>query len=790
MSIRPTGPCPAKIMIVGEYPGDQEVAQGEPFVGYAGIELNRMLHEAGIMRSACFITNAIKVKPPGNTINSFIANTKKEITPNHILLRDKFVLPAVRDGLELLKREIEMCQPNLIIALGNVGLWALTGQWGITSWRGSQMETDLSLGLDYQPKVLPVVSPASVLRQWSQRPIAIQDFRKAKKESETRELIRPDYNFVIRPNYDTAVSVLSQLYNQILKGKVKLAVDIETRQGHLTCIGLAWSKLDAICIPLTSITKPDGYWPIEEEAALVFALYQILTHPNCQVVGQGFHYDTQYVTRHWHFTPNLVRDTLLAQHSMFSVLPKSLDFLSSMYCEYHCYWKDEGKGWDPSQGEDQYWIYNCKDAVVTFEVDDAQQVSVDQLGVRELHDFQQALYWPVLETMERGLRVNQSLRADFAFTLQEELAAREQFFIDVLGHPLNPKSPPQMQGLFYKDLGLKPIINRSTGSVSCDDESLRKLADREPIIKGLVNKISEYRSLGVFSSTFVNAKLDIDSRIRCTFKIGGTITYRFASSKNAFNSGMNLQNIPKGGATDDGLDLPNIKTLFIPDPGYSFFDIDLDSADLRIVAWEAELAEMKAMLAEGKKVYVEVMKEFYRDPSLTKEHKQYRVFKGLCHGTHYLGTAPGIAANLGLSVHEVDKIQKWYYGKFPGLKAWQNDVKDQVMKRRMVQNIFGYRCYFFDRIEGNIFNEAIAWIPQSTVACLINRGYMNLYNNCKDVQVLLQVHDSLAGQYPTHLGDWAKSQIIKHCSIELPYKDPTIIPVDIVTSPISWGDCK
>ena len=179
MSIRPTGPCPAKIMIVGEYPGDQEIAQGVPFVGYAGMELNKMLQEAGLMRSTCFLTNVIREKPPSNSVEDFIASKKKSITPNHIMFRDKFVLPVVRDGIEILKREIELCQPNVIIALGNISLWALTGQWGITAWRGSQMQTDLQLELGYQPKVIPIVSPASILRQWTQRPVAVQDMRRA-----------------------------------------------------------------------------------------------------------------------------------------------------------------------------------------------------------------------------------------------------------------------------------------------------------------------------------------------------------------------------------------------------------------------------------------------------------------------------------------------------------------------------------------------------------------------------------------------------------------------------------
>lgn len=788
MDIRPSGPCPATIMLVGECPGEQEVAQGAPFVGASGQELSRMLQEAGIMRSACFITNVVRIRPPGNDINAFIAQRKSDITGQHLMLRDKFVLPAVRDGFELLKREIEMCRPNVIIAFGNVSLWALTGQWGITSWRGSVMECDLPLSLDYKPKVIPAYHPAAILRQWSWRQIAVHDLRRAKKESKSRDIIRPDYSLVIRPDYSTTLTVLAQLYKQVCERPGKIAVDIETRAGHTACIGLAWSSREAICIPLMDSTKPDGYWPLEQESAILFALYQLLTHPNCEVIGQNFLYDAQYFWRGFNFLPNLKRDTMLTQHVLFSNLPKGLDFLSSMYCEHHLYWKDEGKEWDAETGEEQLWTYNCKDAVITFEVDEAQQRTVDAMGLREVHDFQQQLFWPVLRTMNRGLRVDTASRASFAMTLQNEIALREQWFIDVLGHPLNPRSGPQMKKLFYEDLALKPILNRKTGNVSCDDESLRKLSEREPLVSPLVRKISEYRSLGVFFSTFINAPLDTDGRMRCSFNIGGTETYRFSSSQNAFGSGMNLQNIPKGGGNDE-LELPNVRSLFIPDPGMTFFDIDLSSADLRIVVWESDEPDMKELLKAGLDPYTEIAKEFYHDPSITKKDPRRQTFKSFAHGTNYLGTAKGLAERLGLGVHEAEKTQKWYFERFPKIKKWQDDLKDQVYKRRMVQNVFGYRCYFFDRIEGTIFNQAAAWIPQSTVACLINRAYVAIDRDLKDVEILLQVHDSLAGEFPTHLGDWMVKQIVQKAEIVLPYDDPLIIPVGIKVSTKSWGDC-
>ncbi len=789
--IRPSGPCPARIMLVGEFPNETDLAQGAPFVGTAGQELSRMLQEAGIMRSQCFITSVIRERPPQNDLDYFIAARKSDVTPAHLLVRDKMVMPCVRHGIDLLRREIEMCQPNLIIAFGNVPLWALTGAWGITSWRGSEMECDLPLALDYKPKVIPVYHPNAILKTWPWRPITMQDLKRCRIESATREVFRASYDFITRPSYGDTLATLDKLQQSVDRGIVKLSVDKETRAGHIACIGLAWSKLAAICIPFMCVESDTGYWTLDEEAEIVWRLYRLLTHPNCQVVGQNFLYDAQYSYRHWHFIPNLIRDTMIAQHCIFSNMPKGLDFLSSMHCEHHLYWKDEGKEWDPKKHkEDQYWEYNCKDAVITYEVDESEIKAVAAMDVQAPHDFQQSLFHPVLETMNRGIRVDTKRRGEMAMELMDEISAREAWLFNVIGRDVSIKSPKQMQEFFYAELGQKPVFNRKTGTVTCNEEALHKIAQREPILRPVIAKILELRSLGVFLSTFVNASLDSDGRMRCSFNIAGTETYRFSSSANAFGSGLNFQNIPKGGETEGlELDLPNIRSLYIPDPGNTFFDIDLSSADLRIVVWESDETEMKRMLLEGLDPYTEIAKEFYHDPSITKKDPRRQKFKSFAHGTNYLGTAKGLAERLGLSIHEAEKTQAWYFNRFPKIKKWQNDLKDQVFKRRMVQNIFGYRCYFFDRIEGNIFNEAAAWIPQSTVGCLINRAYVNIYSNLKEVQILLQVHDSLAGQYPTHLGDWATRRILEESHITLPYPDPLIIPVGIKTSPISWGDC-
>jgi DNA polymerase I-like protein with 3'-5' exonuclease and polymerase domains len=143
---------------------------------------------------------------------------------------------------------------------------------------------------------------------------------------------------------------------------------------------------------------------------------------------------------------------------------------------------------------------------------------------------------------------------------------------------------------------------------------------------------------------------------------------------------------------------------------------------------------------------------------------------------------------LGLLVHEIDKLQKWYFGRNPEIAKWHKELKSQVLNRGWIENVFGYRRYFWNKKEPTIMQIAAAWKPQSTVGLLINKGAVALDKYEPDVQVRLQVHDSLAGTFPTaksYLPDVIKSR----CEIPLPYEVPIIIPVDIKTSSVSWGAC-
>jgi DNA polymerase I-like protein with 3'-5' exonuclease and polymerase domains len=244
--------------------------------------------------------------------------------------------------------------------------------------------------------------------------------------------------------------------------------------------------------------------------------------------------------------------------------------------------------------------------------------------------------------------------------------------------------------------------------------------------------------------------------------------------------------------------------MFVPDPGHTFWDGDLDRADLQVVVWEAGDEMLKAALRMGVDIhlmnaYVLQNKSVPDLTELVETHPKYldwrrpmkllREFaKVFCHGTNYGGQPRTMSANTGWSVADTERAQNLWFGAHPGIKRWHERVRDQVFKRRFIENRFGYRWYIFDRID-SIIPEAIAWVPQSTVSIVINKIWLKIYETLPEVQVLLQVHDSLCGQFDSSIPS-PIAKIKDAAKVVIPYEDPLTIPFGVKTSEVSWGDCK
>jgi uracil-DNA glycosylase family protein len=135
----------AKLILVGEQPGDREDRDGKPFVGPAGRVLDRALEDAGIDRADAYVTNVVKHF-------KWIPKGKRRIhqKPN----REE--ITACRPWLE---PELEVVKPKAMVCLGATAAQALLGSgFRVTQDRGKLVETDLA------PIATGTLHPSSILR--------------------------------------------------------------------------------------------------------------------------------------------------------------------------------------------------------------------------------------------------------------------------------------------------------------------------------------------------------------------------------------------------------------------------------------------------------------------------------------------------------------------------------------------------------------------------------------------------------------------------------------------------
>lgn len=153
-----TGSTSAKILFVGEAPGDNEDKTGTPFVGRAGKLLDQFLFAVDIKREEIYIANILKCRPPQN--------------------RDP--LPAEEDAcIDFLRRQVRLLRPKVIVCLGRISAQRLIKpDFKITKEHGVWFEKNGFL-------ITAVYHPALLLRDPRRKEEMLEDMKKIKKKIDT-----------------------------------------------------------------------------------------------------------------------------------------------------------------------------------------------------------------------------------------------------------------------------------------------------------------------------------------------------------------------------------------------------------------------------------------------------------------------------------------------------------------------------------------------------------------------------------------------------------------------------
>lgn len=752
----------ADLMFVGEAAGASEEYTGQPFVGPTGQLLDEICREIGIHRSDIYITNVIKYRPPDNKLK-----------------RLSEIGVSIDESIDQLWEEINAINPNCIVGFGNLPLKALCGKGngfkGIMKWRGSCMKSKF---MDF--KVVPTIHPAALLHaggeleddwhgkkkgplKYSWRHILKLDLLRAKRQAESRIYNPPERVIEIARD-----SVQLGRFLDLYKGFDIVSVDIEVVKSIPFCVALAFNSWHAISVPLLDVFSWQNLEGIHEhELAAMWMLVARLLDSGIKVVGQNFKFDQRQLSRLCGFNVrNFYCDTSLLAHSLHPEFPKALDFTTSIYTE-EPYYKDEGKEFDWRKDKiTRFLNYNGRDACVTFEVfeemlKDAREINPEGFPdwfnefvfghVMPLHEF----YYNLEET---GFAVNFAKQKEVVEFYDNQVKEAQERLNKLAGWEVNVDSPKQCGILVYEQM-------RFPRRKGCSEDVLVALMANTKRItsdqKRTLESILEVRRLHIAKDK-AGARCDFDKRMRTNFNICGTETGR-SSTKilkppvRPVQIGMQFHSLTKHG--DYGLEA---REFLIADDGYVIVETDMAQAEARIVALLANDKYLLHLFAHGIDVHrITASWLFGLTPEKINSDQRFIGKTGRHAGNYDMRKhrlmeivntdAKKFHINVNISEYKAGQILDTFHKNSPNIRGVFHEGIQQALQdnNATLVNPFGRRRQFFDRWGLELFKEAYAQIPQSTVPDHLRRAGIRAKRRFAqdhlDARFVVEAHDALVG---------------------------------------------
>lgn len=824
------GSVPAKIMLVGEWPGSPEDQSGDIWSGPIGKEIRRILSKADINPYEVFLTTVVRCVP-------------KDVATKKVREPSKEEIDSCADYLD---KEIAAVQPNVIVPMGTIAAKRILGKVvTIKGTRGVEMWSD-----KYQCKVIPVYHPILLQRNPEHEGFTVEDFRRIKKSAEYKELTPKNFGKYIvietRKQFDDAVARLNSVS--------AFAYDIETTglkfmTDKVLCIAFTWQAHTGITIPIiryvgkpkTEIIKSqrkirkkingqwveagfkevtkekqiiedtyEPYWG-EDQNAIISKLRDVFANSALKIAHNG-KFDNKFLLKDLNIhVDNFGFDTMLAHH----LLNENAE---GMHDLKECAWNYTDMGGYEEALEQWFeanhsgtkksrnyahlppellYPYNAMDTDVTFQLYELFKPRIDQERLSELMS---RWVMPLSETLTQaevvGTLIDVALLEKYRSILEKEIKRREDLLISKVGK-YDFNSNDQLSELFYEKLKLPILSTTAKGFPSCDEATLIELAKKHEIPQLVLN----YREVNNMMSKYIvglKNRLDTENALHTEFLIHGTVTGRL-SSKNP-----NLQNIPRDPLyilDDEGEDtwvdkdtketkkgwIIKIKNLFIPRGESVWIEADYGQAEFR--HW-ANYSQDKDMIRDiiaadngtGPDIHKKTASEAWKIPLDQVDKSKRDAAKRIVFGIMYGRQAESIAEQLGIEVSEAQRIIDLFLSKYPVAARWLKEVVAGVRIYGQVRDIFGR----IRRLPG--INSRIEYVREENERLAMNSPIQAAASdmNCnaanrirlafKDQEIngriLILVHDAIYVE--VHKDDFDKGIQIMRDAMERPIAGVTV----------------
>jgi uracil-DNA glycosylase family 4 len=666
-----SGTRQAKIMIVGEAPGEREDDSAQAFVGPSGHLLRTTLADVGIEAKDCYITNVCKCRPPGNR------------TPE--LSEIKTCVSAY------LTAEIRKIAPTHMLLLGGSALRGVVGKQGIGKHRG----TVFSVG---GAEAFATFHPAYVLRSPFAGPTFRADIQRFARMVDGGSIAAAKTKVkIIRE-----LKQLKWLRRKLMTVK-EISWDLETytdgtsnnfREWHpdskIVSIAFSWEEGQAVVVPIHHVSKP---W--KNPDAILRSLKPCLERPDAKYIAHNGPFDARWLASRGIFVRQTF-DTLLSGHMLDENRAKGLKPRAQTELGVDA--------WD-----------------VGVEVSNAYYEDLRKLCIYNGNDTDYALrlYHKDKEELKKEPRIARvfaklMMPAANAFTpvelggvwidperydkrLQETVAIRDQVESDLRksAGTINLRSPDQVatwlfgkRGRKYKvgskrapaetkGLGLT-VVERSpkTKKPATNEKVILKLAQKNPEVR----KLLEYRKweLKYLRTYFAQWSVrDADSRFHPGYKIFGTVTGRISGD---------FQQVPRD---------PFMRSIIGAPPGWLFLEADFSQIELRLAAWIANEERLLRLFAMGQDAHLNTAVEITgkRPQDITSEERKHG--KSVNFGFLYsMGPKKFVEYafqnyELIIPLSEAQVYYDRFHKSYPAIRRWHDRQRRLVHRYERVHSPIG-----------------------------------------------------------------------------------------------------
>ena len=499
------------------------------------------------------------------------------------------------------------------------------------------------------------------------------------------------------------------------------------------------------------------------------AMKDFLEDPEKPKVGHHLKYDAHILARYDIQLRGMAFDSMLESYVLNSVATRhDMDSVARHYLNVDTihYADVAGKGAKQltfNQVDlEQAAPYAAEDADITLKLHNKIWGELKKTpSLRTVYeDIEQPLVPVLLKIEECGVLLDRGMLKKQSGELAITMMTLEKEAHELAGGPFNLGSPKQLQEILFGQLGLPVIRKTPKGQPSTAEDVLQELAGDFD----LPRVILQYRSVSKLKSTYTD-KLPLQvtehtGRIHTSYHQAVAATGRLSSTD------PNLQNIPI--RTPEGR---RIRQAFIPPEGKIFLAADYSQIELRIMAHLSGDEGLVKAFTEDLDVHSATAAEVFGLDVDKVTVDQRRSAKAINFGLMYGMSAFGLAKQLGIGRGQAQEYVELYFDRYPGVRKFMDDIREQARQTGFVETEFGRRLYLPEINDRNAQRRqyaersAINAPMQGTAADIIKRAMITVHNWLSDDKVparmIMQVHDELVLEVDEKSVDSVRAEVVK-----------------------------